>query len=294
MVLHHSDDLSTSPWWDDLHALSNFEARRLDPTQVLTKCPRGAELLRVYAELESPAAKANMVRAAILYQHGGVYLDTDTVTVASFEQLLAPGGVFCGEERINRPYAQRISKSLRVNAPMFVRRVIRSALRELPGGWKLFRRIERFYPAAVNNAVVGSEPGHPFIANLMDRMVELPVERRRIRYALGTHLLQQAVADWRGDGLRVLPPQFFYPLGPEISIHWFRNTRRARVTEVLTPQTLLVHWYASVRTGPIVPAIDQDYVRARSRTQLFSALAASLVESKGQRSAEKQPARISA
>lgn len=280
VVLHHSDDLTSSPWWNELSALPNFEARRLDPTQLLTKCPRGTELLRVYAELESPAAKANVIRAAVLFLEGGTYLDTDTVTLTSFEPLLAPGGVFCGEERINRPYVQRMSRSLKVVIPMFFRRVVRSALREAPRGWKAFRRIEHFYPAAVNNAVLGSEPGHPFIANLIDRMVELPPERRRIRYALGTHLLQQAVAGWSGSGLRIMPPQVFYPLGPEISIHWFRKTRRAHVSEVVTPQTILVHWYASVRTGPIVPAIDQEYVKAQSQTQLFSALAVPFVENR--------------
>jgi hypothetical protein len=278
VILHHSDDLSDCVWWNELGALPNFESRRLEPTGLLARCPRGPELIQLYAELETPAAKANMIRAALLYLEGGTYLDTDTVTLASFERLLAPGGVFCGEERINRPYALRVSRALKVVIPMFVRRVVRSALREAPRGWKAFRRIERFYPAAVN---------HPFIANLMDRMVELPPERRKIRYALGTHLLQQAVAAYGGSDLRIMTPHMFYPLGPEISIHWFRKTRRARVSEVVCPETILVHWYASVRTGSIVPAIDPEYVKARSRTQLFSALAVRFVENRAGLAGEK-------
>jgi hypothetical protein len=165
-----------------------------------------------------------------------------------------------------------------VLVPMFIRRLIRSALRELPQGWRAFRWVERFYPTAVNNAVLGSEPGHPFLADLVARMVALPRERRPIRYALGTHLLQQAVAGYQGSDLRIMEPHTFYPLGPEISIHWFRHTWHARIAEVLRPDTVLVHWYASVRTGSIVPAIDPDYVRARSKTQLFSALASAFVE----------------
>jgi len=278
VILHHADELEDSERWLELRALPRFETRRLDPIELLSRCPQGTELTEIFRALKQPAGKANMVRAALLYLEGGTFLDSDTVTLQSFEPLLAPGGVFCGAERINRPYELRISRSPTVLVPMFIRRVIRSALRELPGGWRAFRLVERFYPTAVNNAVLGSEPRHPLIADLLARMAALPPERRTVRYALGTHLLQQAVAAYRGHDLRIMEPHIFYPLGPEISIHWFRNTRRARIGDVLSPDTLLVHWYASVRTGSIVPAIDPDYVRARSKTQLFSALASSFVD----------------
>ncbi len=278
VILHHADDLSQSPWWGELSAIPDFEARKLEPEALLSRCPQGQQLVTIYRELTEPAGKANMMRAALLYLEGGVFLDSDTVTVASFRPLMSLGGVFCGEERINRPYAVRVSRSLKVLIPMFIRRLIRSALRELPRGWKAFRSIEHFYPAAVNNAVLGSEPGHPFISQLLGRMVALPAERRTVRYALGTHLLQQLVADYRGPDLRIMTPHRFYPLGPEISIHWFRHTRHARISEVLRPDTILVHWYASVRTKSIVPQINPAYVKARSQTQLFSALASAFVK----------------
>lgn len=278
VILHHADDLSDSPWWGALQAIAGFESRALEAEAVLARCPQGRALVEIYRELSEPAGKANMVRAALLYLEGGTFLDSDTVTLASFKPLLSLGGVFCGEERINRPYNVRISRSLKVQVPMLIRRLVRSALRELPRGWKAFQSIEHLYPAAVNNAVLGSEPAHPFIGELLDRMVALPRERRRVRYALGTHLLQQAVAAYRGPDLRIMTPHRFYPLGPEISIHWFRHTRRASLSEVIRPDTILVHWYASVRTGTIVPAIDPAYVKARSRTQLFSALASAFVD----------------
>lgn len=278
VILHHADDLSDSPWWNELPGIRGFEARQLNPEQLLSRCPQGDTLVEIYRELSEPAGKANMVRAALLYLEGGVFLDSDTVTVASFQPLLSLGGVFCGEERINRPYAVRVSRSLKVLVPVFIRRLIRSALRELPRGWRAFQWIEHFYPAAVNNAVLGSEPGHPFLGELLRRMVGLPVERRKVRYALGTHLLQQAVEEYRGPDLRIMTPHRFYPLGPEISIHWFRKTRRANLSEVLRPDTILVHWYASVRTRTIVPEINPAYVKARSRTQLFSALASAFVD----------------
>jgi hypothetical protein len=71
----------------------------------------------------------------------------------------------------------------------------------------------------------------------------------------------------------VHPPRVFYPLGPEISEHWFRKVSSADLNDVLWPETLLVHWYASVRTKHILPLIDPAYVRQNAKTQLFSALA---------------------
>lgn len=277
VVLHHADDLRGSPWWSELQDLPGVEARQLKAEELLEQA-RGAPLVDVFRDLEQLAGKANVVRAALLFVEGGTYLDADTVTLRSFLPLLQPGGVFCGEEHIIRPYATRINPSLSTRVSGLLRRAARSALREAPGGWRAFRRIEHLYPAAVNNAVLGSAPRHPFIGKLIENMLLVPRERRRVRYALGTHLLQQTVERYGRDDLRVLPSPVFYPLGPEISLHWFRHVRNAPLADVIRPETRLVHWYASVRTNAIVPAIDPDYVRAHARTQLFSALALPFVE----------------
>lgn len=272
VVLHHADPLDDSPWWPALETLPAVETSRLDPEPLLERA-RGGALVDVFRDLQELAGKANVVRAALLMVEGGTYLDADTVTLRPFTPLLAPGGVFCGEERIINPATVMTDPPLGTRVANLVRRLARSALREAPGGWRSFRRIERFYPRAVNNAVLGGEPGHRFFAELLDRMLAVPPERRRVRYSLGTHLLQRAVADYRGEGLRVLPPPFFYPLGPEISLHWFRAVRTAELAEVLLPETVLVHWYASVRTRGIVASIDPAHVRAHAGTELFSALA---------------------
>lgn len=272
VVLHHADDLGGSPWWNELQAVPRFEARRLDPAALLEEA-RGAALVDVFRELEEMAGRANVVRAALLFVEGGTYLDADTVTVQSFAPLLAPGGAFCGREHIVKPFGALSQPTLGGRAAMLLRRMARSACRELPGGWRSFRRIEGYYPAAVNNAVLGSEPKHRFIAELIDGMLAVPRERRRVRYALGTHLLQQQVDRYAGGDLRILEPRVFYPLGPEISLHWFRRASPPPLAEVVGPETRLVHWYASVRTKEIAKQITPDYVRANASTQLFSALA---------------------
>src|SRR5690606_7408928 len=136
----------------------------------------------------------------------------------------------------------------------------------LPGGWKFFRAIEGLYPAAPNNAILGAEAGHPFLETCFRLMAELPEAERVKRFRLGTHLLQRAVAaydvDAHGEGahnvtasarattrttsgaasppprrdLRVFPPPHFYPLGPEISAHWFKPGTAAHLDDMLRPE----------------------------------------------------------
>ena len=96
---------------------------------------------------------------------------------------------------------------------------------------------------------------------------------------MGTHLLQRVLGSADPTWVRVLPPAVFYPLGPEISEHWFRMRERLPdLEQVILPETLVVHWYASVRTEQIVPSIDRAYVERHRREQLFSALAARVLD----------------
>lgn len=272
VLLHHADELDEDASLAELRAEPRVELARLEPLAWL-EAAGGPNLVDRYRELEQPAARANVVRMALLEQEGGVYLDTDTVALRSFEGVLAPGGVFCGEERLVYPGSGGTGMLSRVRPGALLRTGARDVLRRLPRGDRYFRRFEHLYPTAVNNAVLGAEPHHPFLRELVGRAVALPPERRRIRYAFGTHLLQAAVAEYEGPGLRVLPPPVFYPLAPEISEHWFRPRRRARLDEVLAPETLLVHWYASVRTARHVARIDRAWVQEHAEDRLFAALA---------------------
>jgi hypothetical protein len=130
----------------------------------------------------------------------------------------------------------------------------------------------------VNNAVLGGEARHPFLLELLARMAALPRERRKVRYALGTHLLQVAVREFGGRGLRVLPPEAFFPLAPEISEHYFRVRARVELDAAIGSETFVAHWYASVRTAPHVARLEPAFIRAHAGRQLYSALAAPLLE----------------
>ncbi len=272
VVLHHEPALLGSTALAELARVPRVETRLLDPQAMLESCPDGAALVDVYRALELPAARANVMRAALLYTEGGVYLDTDTVTLRTFDDLRRDGA-FCGAERVVYPAGVRQSSDPLVRATAFVRGSTRALLREMPQGWRWFRAIENLYPAVVNNAVLGAPPRHPFVGRLLQGMRELPAASRTVRFALGTHLLQRVANEWQGrPGFTVHPPPVFYPLGPEISTHWFRFGT-ARLKEVLQPETRLVHWYASVRTRDRVPNIDARWIHRNADRQLFSALA---------------------
>lgn len=274
VVLHHADRLDANPWWPSLLEIPGFEARPLDAQAVLAAAgPRGEELARLYQKLLQPAARANMVRAALLWTEGGVYLDLDTVTVGSLRELRETSSVFCGVEHIVFPEHVRASFNPWVKLRALLQTSLRDLFRRLPNGWRAFRSIESWYPRAANNAVLGATAEHPFIGALMDGMLNLSPKRQLVRFALGTHMLQQTLAAYEGDDLKVCDPAVFYPLGPELSEHWFRAAKRPAISEVNGPKTRVVHWYASVRTRHIVPSLNPEYVRAHAGRQLFSELA---------------------
>lgn len=278
VVLHHDEDLSGTRWWKGFATRPGFEARPIDRS-AFALCGEDARRLQtVYDAMQTPAARANVLRAVILAAEGGLYLDMDTVTIQSLAPLLEPAGVLCGEEHVVLPADVARSTSVATRLGALGLAALRAALRIAPSGWRAFRKVERLYPRAVNNAVFGAAPDHPFVQGLLAAMTSMPPERARVRFALGTHLLQDQVRAYGGSDLVVHPPPVFYPLPPEISEQWFARTRRPALEEVLRPETRVVHWYASVRTRDVAPRIDPDYVRRHARNQLFSALALPFAE----------------
>ncbi|MGF1510328.1 MAG: glycosyltransferase [Myxococcota bacterium] len=281
VVLHHDSDLGGQAPFDELLGLSKFEARQLRPRELFEVAgARRDALIQIYDSLEKPNARANMVRAAILAREGGVYLDTDTITVRSLDALRRASG-FCGEERVVLPVRELTDRRAHQILKRWALMGLREVCRRQSGGWRSFRRFEAWYPTAVNNAVLGAEAQHPFILRLLSAMAEVPEPRRRMSYALGTHLLQQQLSSHEESASRegwvIHPPPVFYPIGPEVSQHWFR-LNGVYLKEILTDETTVVHWYQSVRTKDLVRGIDPDYVRAHADRQMFSALVLPLME----------------
>ena len=274
VVLHHTDELEEGAVLTALRGTDGLHLERIDARACLAEA--GARLglsdalAALYSNLTSPVQRADVLRAAILYLQGGIYLDLDTITVASLRPLLdAPQ--FVGTEYIVWPHWVRSSRSWTVLAKHLALDVLRSGLRLCPGGWRGFRHVEPWYFKGVNNAVLGAQAGAPLFAAYLTAMAALPPARRSQPYALGPDLLQSLIGQFSSADLVIHEPGVFYPLAPEISTHWFR-TGAASLNLALQPQTRVVHWYASVRSKPYIALIDPDYVRTHRHTQLYSAL----------------------
>lgn len=275
VILHHTDDLDEGAELEALRRAPRVRLSRTDPAAYLAETGHalgvGDGLVELYFRLERVVMRADVLRAAILYRQGGIYLDLDTITVRSLRPLLETGQ-FVGCESIIWTLAARLSRSPLLWVRNLGLDLLRKALRNLPDGWESFRRVEHFYARGVNNAVMGAQPGSALFADYLRAMLAVPLTPPVNTYGLGPDLLQAVVERYSGGDLAVQAPPVFYPIPPEISEHWFRIRGPVRLDAVLLPETRVVHWYASVRTKARVALIDPAYVRAHRGVQLYSAL----------------------
>jgi hypothetical protein len=275
IVLHHTDALDEDAALAALRRTPNVRLSRIDPIAYLTQTGQelgaGDGLTVSYRRLTNPAAQIDILRAAILYREGGMYLDMDTVTTSSLLPLLN-SRQFVGCEFIIWPHFARNSHSPALWARSLTLDLTRKMMRRMPRGWQMFRLVEKFCYRGINNAVMGAEAQSPLFEDYLHAMLAVPPEDQRQPYALGPDLLQEVVGRYARDDLTIQEPHVFYPLPPEISEHWFRIGRRVRLDAVLSIETRVVHWYASVRTKSRIPLIDPDFVRRHRECQLYSAL----------------------
>jgi hypothetical protein len=269
VLIHHADELAPSVELTSALALPGVALKPLNEgTLESAPIERSGALVDLFRKLEQPAAKANMMRAAILATRGGVYLDTDTLLLKDFNSLRTNHSAFCGAEHIALPSTVKDSRNPLIWARAGAMMLYRDVCRRQARGWHHFRRVEHFYPAVANNAILASEAAHPFIIALLNGMLDLPPQQQLIRFALGTKLLQQCVTR-DPEGCSVLPPELFFPIGPEVSQHWFREDTASDLDQMLHKHTRLIHWYASVRTKGIVPQITPNFVREHAGSMAF-------------------------
>jgi hypothetical protein len=282
VILHHTDALDEGAELDALSNAAGVTLHRVDPVAYLTEAGDalgvGDRLASLYGRIASPVMRSDILRAAILFRRGGIYLDMDTVTVASLRPLLDTAQ-FVGCEYIVWPQFVRPSRSPTLWARSLTLDLMRKAMRRSKNGWKYFRWVERFYYRAVNNAVMGAEPNSSLITRYLRAMLMVTHERLQQAYSLGPELLQETVDQGEPTNLVVHAPSVFYPLPPEISEHWFRTRDAVGLDAVLSAETRVVHWYASVRTKARVASITPAYVKEHRHQELYSALVWSCVSS---------------
>jgi hypothetical protein len=280
VTLHHDEDLSGTPYYAELVATPRVECLRFDADRVFSRCGGyGPRLAEVFGHLSSAVMRSDLLRLALLYGQGGIYLDIDTVTIASLRTLYENDEAFCGEERIVYTAAVRASRNPLTRGKALARSLLRAALRRAPSGQVAFGRVAGLYPAAINNAILASAPRGAFVTSLIEAVLALPVERQRTLYALGPHLLQAAAPHFAPPALRVHPPEVFYPLGPEICAHWFRAQKRVDLGRFVSAQTRVVHWYGSTSGNPSLQTLTPAHVLANADREPWSALALPFVHS---------------
>ena len=281
IVLHHTDRLEDGGPLRALLAAPGVRLRRTDAGACLARADGvlglGGALEALYRRLDRPVTRSDVLRAAILFLEGGIYLDLDTVTVGSLLPLTRGRNVV-GSEVIVWPAAARASRSVLVLARHLSLDLLRKGLKRMPHGWEAFRLVERLYPRSVNNAVMGAERGSAVFADYLRSMTGVAPEQQRRLYALGPRLLQEVVLRHGPAELTVEEPRVFYPLPPEISEHWFRIVRRVRLHRVLRPETRVVHWYASVGSRNGIARVTPDSVRKNRDRQFYSALVHSCIK----------------
>lgn len=280
IILHHTDELEDGPELQALKDTALVTLDRIDPIACLDQAGQaldvGGALTDIYRRLDSPVMRADVLRSAILYLQGGIYLDLDTVTTQSLRPLLGLRQ-FVGCEFIVWPQFVHKSYSPIIWARSLILDVLRKFLVRQTSGWRMFRRVERLYYRGVNNAVMGAQAGSRLFAEYLLAMTALSPERSMQIYALGPELLQEIVDNYSGDDLTILEPRVFFPLPPRISEQWFTLRKDVPLNDVLSADTRVVHWYASVRTKSRVGQIDPAYVQAHRHDQLYSALVCSCI-----------------
>jgi hypothetical protein len=214
---------------------------------------------RLYKILKKPASKANLLRLALLYKEGGVYLDTDIIAVKPWDDLLKCKG-FCGLEPVT--FSQKLFAS---KNPLFylfagIRFLWRFLCVYLPCGEQIFRPTERFFSLCANNAILGSEAKNVFFEKVFAAINEMKEKEQLKSYRLGTHVMQKATGNKSSENMEMFPPAYFYPLGPDISVHLFRKGSAKRLNKILLPQTRIVHWYNSVEKIYLRQQLNKKWV----------------------------------
>ncbi len=230
------------------------------------------ELAEIYGALESPAARANLVRLLVLQAYGGIYLDTDTLTLKNMDPLRELGA-FCGRERVLWPTGRS-----KIHLGALALDALRWICGRVSGGAWVHKHFLSFYTQAANNAVLGFRRGHPFCERLLVAATEIPREERLRRYRFGTHLLQKELAAGKQDvsapdHVFELPPNYFFPQGPVVSLHYFRPTRNINTSlaVLISDETHVIHWYGSLAE---LSRRDSSHVFAHQDREVFSHLCA--------------------
>ena len=218
---------------------------------------------------------SDLLRSLNLYLRGGIYLDTDTLTLRDMDPL-RKHGAFLAEEHIlvsSKVWKRNSRWRYFRTAPLTLARDICA---RVAYGVRLFQAIAPLYVHVVHNALMGFRPGHPLMRDALLRIAERYPDRPQRYPLLGPDTIQDLIAENTYDDLTVLPPRCFSPLGPTMTFQYF-HLRRKKTLEtmarwIVKPDTYAIHWSNNGTIAKSIPQSDEDLKQLRER-QLFSRLA---------------------
>jgi hypothetical protein len=260
-ILLHVGVEPESSWWHEVKGLGTI--RRENPEEILAEVPDiGHRLVHLYRRVPAdyPAGASNLIRLAILLSEGGWYLDCDTLCLRSLSDLALHRAVV-GEELVWSHDQERISSGFTPKMIPSLLAFFASWLAAKSGIVSskgiLERSLRRLWGRReLNNAVIGAEPGHPWIRRLLELALD---QDPTIRFALGPALVNLG---WDSPGDACLPQRaesgVFYQFPPSQTVRYFRGSQSD-----LPPEAMLLHWCSSNHRG-LVEKLTPDLVRARA------------------------------
>jgi hypothetical protein len=254
-------DIELGPW---------LEEAGLPCVQPLLEAHRFLKERRFYS------AASDLLRALVLYLRGGIYLDTDVLTLRDMGPL-RQCGAFVAEEHILVSSAiwKRHSRWRYFwTVPLTL---IRNLCSRFAYGVWVFQTISGLYTQVVHNATMGCRARHPLMRDSLLRIAERYPERP-LRYSLlGPDTIQDLIIENRYDDLSILPPRCFSPLGPTMTSQYFHLWRNPQTLErlerwIVQPDTYGLHWNHNGTHSEFIPQDDSDLRRLEPH-QLFARMA---------------------
>jgi hypothetical protein len=218
---------------------------------------------------------SDLLRTLNLYLRGGIYMDTDTLTLREMGPL-RKHGVFLAEEHIlvsSKVWQQNSRWRYFWSGPLTLARDVCSRFAH---GVRLFQAIAPLYTRVVHNAIMGCRPGHPLMRDILLKIAERYPDRPKRYPLLGPDTVQDLIAENRYDDLTVLPPRCFSPLGPTMTFQYFHQRRPRTLAKlqqwIVKDDTYAIHWSNNGTIAKSIPKADED-LRSHVERQLFARLA---------------------
>lgn len=237
------------------------------------------ELQSLYERIPKHAysARSNLLRLAVLYRRGGIYLDLDTITLRSLDPLLQHPA-FIGEEQIWKVGATPIQERqvlptiLHTLAHVFAYVLHRGLAKVgLPSisHTRFARGLDNIWTTrGLNNAVLGAVPKSPWIKRLLEESLQASPS---VRYALGPRLVSDS---WRKNSSDVvkMSSEAFYCEPPLYSFRFFEGPPPPIPTEAF-----LIHYVSS--NHPNLKRLTREQVQDGRDGALFYRLANRVLDS---------------